>query len=591
MRTLKTTTIVSAAFLSLLLSACGGGGSSPLDPRPTSSGASTSAAQPSSGAASSVDTVTAQKLGAGTGANFREGEIDATNGLTNLSAGGFTTLSVYVVTSTNTPAATTTEVSFISDCVAAGKATLTNSANAAATSASTLNGRATINYRANGCSGTDTIIASANIDGAVKTAQINLSIAQGTAGSIRFEDATPKQISLKGSGGVETSLVRFRVVDENGAPLDQTTVNFTISSTPGGLTLDQTTGTSNNEGYVSTRITAGNVATTVSVSATVVGTNLSTSSSELVISTGIPVQRSVSLSASKLNPRAWDRDGEEVTLTMRMADDFGNPVVDGTAVTFWTEGGAVGPSCLTENGACFVTWRSQEFRPNNGRVTVLAFASGNETFTDTNSNGRYDSGEPVSNLGEAFLDTNEDGIYTLAISERFVDVDLPSYTPLKRNDPDGIDDGPVDMKQGTSGYNGTLCYSDDASICTKDKVTVRDSVVLAMSSPSGYLTLWSDPACSSAFGGSIAGARGTVYLLAEDENGNSLPNGTKLTINGSPTGMTATLDTVVPNSPNPACIPISVAATPTAPSNATFSVKYETTDQENFAENFGINFL
>lgn len=583
MRTLKTTTIVSAAFLSLLLSACGGGSSSPLDPQPISSGASTSATQPSSGAASSVDTVTAQKLGAGTGDNFRDGQIDATNNLTDLSAGGFTTLNVYVVTSTNTPAAATTEVSFISDCIAAGKATLTNSANLPATSVSTLNGRATINYKANGCSGTDTVIASANINGAVRTAQLNLNIAPGTAGSIQFTDATPKQISLKGSGGIETSLVRFRVVDENGAPLDQTQVSFTIASTPGNLTFTPTDATSNSEGYVTTRVTAGNVATPVSISATIVGTNISTSSSELVVSSGIPVQRSISLSASKFNPRAWDRDNEEVTLTMSMADDFGNPVVDGTAVTFWTEGGRVAPNCITSEGACSVSWFSQEFRPTNGRITILAFTSGNETFTDTNSNGRYDAGEPVENLGEAFLNEDESsdsfGRDTYTLGERFVDVDLPGHTTGTQ---DGANVSPV--------YNGTLCYSENASVCTKDKATVRDSVVLSMSSPSGYLSLWNDENCESTpFTGTIAGARGTIYLLAEDINHNSLPNGTKLSIGGS-TGLTTALDTVVPNSPNAACIPISVAANPSAPISATFSIKAEVSSTESFSENFGITF-
>jgi hypothetical protein len=578
MRTLKTTTIVSAALLSLLLSACGGGGSSPLDPPRSSSATTSSAGQLSSGASSSVDTVTAQKLGAGTGNNFREGEIDVTNGLTNLSAGGTTTLSVYVVTSTNTPAATPIQVSFISDCIAAGKATLTNSANIPISSVDTLNGRAMINYKANGCSGTDTIIASANIDGSSRNAQVDLNIAQGTVGSIQFVDSLPKQISLKGSGGVETSLVRFRVTDENGAPLDKAEVNFTIASTPGGLTFTPSSTTSNSEGYVTTRVTSGNVATPVSISATVVDTNISTSSSELAISSGIPVQRSVSLAASKLNPRAWDRDNEEVSLTMSMADDFGNPVVDGTAVTFWTEGGRVSPNCFTLDGTCTVSWYSQELRPNNGRVTILAFASGNETFIDTNSNGRYDADEPVENLGEAYVDENESGTYTLG--ERFVDVDLPGHTSLKRDAPSV---SPV--------YNGTLCYSDNADVCTKDKATVRKSIVLSMSSPSGYLSLWSDENCSSSpFNGTIAGARGTIYLLAEDINGNSLPNGTKLTIGGS-SGLTTALDTVVPNSPNAACIPISVAANPNPPISATFSIKAEVSSNESFSYNFGINFL
>lgn len=535
MHTLKTTTIVSAALMSLLLSACGGSGS-PLNNNPGGNGGE-------------VDTTTAQKIGSGTGDNFINGSIGVSNNITELSAGGTTTLEVYVVSSTNTPIVTATPVTFISSCISANKAILKNSAGTVASSTSTINGRATMVYTANGCVGTDRVTASAVINGATAYANVDLDIEAGTVGSIQFDSATPDSISLKGSGGNETSVVRFRVVDGNGAPIEDTPVTFTMSTTAGGLSMSPATDLSDSEGYVSTTISSGTVTTDVNVTATVTGSSISTSSLILKVSTGVPVQRSVSLSATKYNPRGWDREGEEVGVTMRMADDFGNPVVDGTAVTFWTEGGAIGPNCTTVDGACSVTWKSQEERPSNGRVTILAFASGNESFVDANTNGQYDASEIFTDMGEAFRDDNE--------SYR---IDLLDGVPEKDA---GYDQGElfVNLEGGSENrdssdgvYSGTLCKSDDIAVCSKEKVTVRRSLTLAMSAPYGYFSLFSDATCTTpATNGSLVG--NAVYVLVSDINGNSLPSGAEVGI-GDPKD--SDVFTVVPNTNNPICYGVPV---------------------------------
>lgn len=49
-------------------------------------------------------------------------------------------------------------------------------------------------------------------------------------------------------------------------------------------------------------------------------------------------------------------------------------------------------------------------QPYGGRSTVLAYAVGEESFTDVNGNDEYDYGEPFFDLPEAFLDKNEDGV-------------------------------------------------------------------------------------------------------------------------------------------------------------------------------------
>lgn len=540
MHTLKTTTIVSAALFTLLLSACGGSGS----PMNNNGG----------GGGGSVDTTTAQKIGAGSGSDFKNGQIGVTNDITSLSAGGSTTLEVYVVSSTNTPVITATTVNFISSCIAANKAVLKNSAGTVASSTPTINGRATMTYTANGCVGTDRVTASATINGATAYANVDLSIEAGTVGSIQFTSATPAKISLKGSGGTEASLVKFRVLDGNSAPVGKTNVTFSMSTTAGGLSLTPATATSDSDGYVSTTINAGTVATIVSVTATIEGTNITTSSGNLTVSTGTPFQRNASLAFSVFNPRGLDRNGEESTITMSMADDFGNPVPDGTAVTFWSEGGLIGDNCRTTNGRCSVIWRSEDFRPHDGRVTILAFASGNESFTDTNSNGRYDQGEPFEDLAEAYLNINDlDGFEyengsTYDVGEKFVDL----ADVANQNQPNGN----YDMGNGV--YNGTLCSSDDPAVCSKEKVTVRKSWVLSMSGPYGYFELFSDRDCLNPSNGTISSTSKVAYVLASDINGNSLPSETVVGV-GDP--KQSQVFTVVPNTPDPLCYAVNVPST------------------------------
>src|ERR1019366_7004613 len=96
-------------------------------------------------------------------------------------------------------------------------------------------------------------------------------------------------------------------------------------------------------------------------------------------------------------------------LTARLADHFNNPAPDGTAVNFTSEGGSIVGSCTTIGGACTSTFTSQAPRPANGRVTVLAYAVGEESFTDLNGNGLQDSGEMTKDMSEAYVDFNESG--------------------------------------------------------------------------------------------------------------------------------------------------------------------------------------
>ena len=410
-------------------------------------------------------------------------------------------------------------VKFTSACAASGKATLTSSV-------TTVNGTATASYLDNGCNNPnpgDTITATLS-NGATVTGV--LPVGSPSLGSIQYVSAvtnpatTPPTISLKGTGGLgksESAQVTFKVVDNAGSPAGNTLVNFSLNTKLGGLTLSSTSATSDpTTGYVVTNVIAGTVSTAVRVTATTAG-GLSTQSDQLVVSTGIPAQDSFSLSASTHNIEGWSYDGVTTTLTARLADHFKNPVPDGTAVSFTSEGGSVVASCNTTGGSCTSVFTSQNLRPTNGRVTVLARATGEEAFTDRNGNGTMDDASEAidansasTDMPEAFVDYNENGARDS--NEPFFDFN---------------GDGTYSAADGL--YNGVLCTPGAAICSTQKSIDVRGSQVIVFSTSTPNITINGGntialPPCDI-----NTGITPTNFIVTVvDANGNAMPAGTSV---------------------------------------------------------------
>lgn len=554
MQTKTTFKFLSATFISVMLVACGG-----ADPAANNRNASSAFASTNANSSTQpVDAITLANIGYGSGANFQAGKIGVGIDTGLLSPGGTTTLTVNLVSGTGTLITQDISVTFNSKCFAAQKALLSS------TSVSTTNGEASTTYTANGCVGEDLITATVSNNNKVFTAQATINVEQDTIGSVRFSDATPQQINLKGTGGAETSVVRFQVFGSTGAPIGDIPVNFVLSTTTGGLLLTNATGKTNSAGYASTTVQAGTAATSVRITATT-STGLSTQSNVLSVSTGIPDQNSMSLSLTDLAPISWEYDGVESTANIRLADAFNNLVPDGTAINFTTSGGAIDPSCVTKGGVCTVKWRSQVPRPTSnipftvssdlrivcpnapaecrsGRVKILATAIGNESFIDKNGNGLYDGriidgftssdrslegekkcapnvplssaqiGETLScdDLGEAYVDKNFNGARDL--NEEIIDFN----TNLSFNSGDGI-------------YNGVLCNADLAE-CNTDSVHVRDDILLVMASTSIYAPAGKLPGQPSGKVSIPAGGSELISMLLADRNGNGMPAGTTIKV-------------------------------------------------------------
>lgn len=473
-------------------------------------------------------------------------------GLTTLSAGGTTSATVLIVDAAFNLYTTPVNVSFTSGCVGTGASTMD-------ASVTTVNGVASSTYLAQGCVGSDTIIASASIGGTTHTATGSLTVQAGSVGSIEFVSATPANITLQGTGGAgrsETSVVVFRVIDVQGDPVQGQDVAFALNTTVGGITLDPSSATSDNNGLVQTTVQAGTIATSVRVTASATsGSNTYESQSDqLVITTGIPDDDSMDIVATVLNPEGWNISGTDVSISARLADRFNNPVPDGTAITFTTEGGSIDSFCTTTDGSCVVTWTSQDPRPcgetlgaaqvqvdttagpnvcvltpagstnpidpqtgsaplgqpYGGRATILATAVGEESFTDVNGNGVFDEGDLYNDLPEAWLDSNEDNIRDA--NEPYLDFNSTGIY----NSADGE-------------FNGILCsrpFSNDCS--TAQTLHIRDSLVLVMSGSTGFMVL--SPSTITTPNDGSAGATLTV----SDLHNQPMPAGTTISVAVSP---------------------------------------------------------
>ena len=442
----------------LLFAGCGGGGSDGPSLSPVRATPSTPEDTDTNGAVPEKIV----RFGSYSGTTFTAGKIASNN--TTLNAGQSATLSVSFIDQNNSPVTDAADIFFTSPCIAAGisevnPAIVTNS-----------NGTVNATYTARGCDSEDTVTAETSLNGTTYSASVKITAVPSPLGSITFVSATPQVINIKGSGGPqgEQSVVTFRVNNESGGPVPNLDVNFYLDTTVGGITISNDTAKTNSEGLVSTTVSAGTVATSVRVSIEAVrdGKLISTESSQLAISTGFPDQDSFSISATKLNIDGWHYDGITTSINIRAADRFNHPVPDGTAITFWTEGATIKPSCNTIAGKCSVTLESQDPRPADGRITVLAFAIGEESFLDTNpTNGRFDSAETFTDISEPFLDSNDSRTYDVGI-EKFADFNN-----------DGQWNAP------NTKFDGLLCDKANNPTCNPDANTayVFESIVIVLS--------------------------------------------------------------------------------------------------------------
>jgi adhesin/invasin len=438
-------------------------------------------------------------------------------------------------------------------------------------SATTSSGSAIATFTASSTAGTITITAkSGNVSGT-----ISITISAASAGSIEFVSAEPSVIGIKGSGQTETSTVKFLVKDVNGdAVTDGTAVDFTMNGPSGGNLPSEggeyigdsdstptTASGSTVNGYVSVILHSGKVAGTVTIIATVSGTSLSSSSSTISIGGGVASAGHFTLATTKKNLPGLVIANDQATITAYVADRFGNyNLLEGTSVSFYTEAGAIDRSNTTDStGATSVTFRTQDpmpadvaiqswetslinrlnstyslsiptdgsVHPRDGWVTVLAVVQGEEAFDDANGNGMYDLGESFTDLGEPFIDKDNDGVRDSSNPfEEYIDVNGNG----QYDGPNGVWDGPDCTASG----------------CQKSKM-IWKGITLAFT---GNYTYCKATPSSFSLG---SGATQSFSFMVGDENTNELISGTTISVTttvGTLSGRTSyTLIDGVPTGP------------------------------------------
>jgi len=487
-----------ALFCAMLLAACGGGGGgsngcTTIDPNrdPNLPGCGTNG-----GGSTGKPTITLT--------------VTDTSGapLTSIAPGGGATLTAVLKDASNL-AAPNVVVTFTST----DKSAVFSAANGSVVSDS--NGKATVQLSPGAATsaGSYVITASATVSTIPLSASANYTVGSspGTSGSqLTFVSATPQTIALKGTGGAgrqESAIVTFKVLDSGGNPVAGQNVSFALNTTVGGITFTPSSASSNAAGLVSTTVSSGTINTPVRVTATLNG-SITSLSDQLVVSTGVPEQNSFSLSAVIKNIEGGQFNGctapTGTVITARLADHFHNPAPDGTAVSFTAEGGSIDASCLTgliqttqpdgsvlttkgSPGECTVRFCAGNPRPADGRVTILAYALGEESFSDSNGNNRYDAGEPYTDLGETFrndravTDANANGrddAYTTgnavrASGEQYIDSNANSSWD----------------QNGNGVYNGVLQTAPNVNTGNTNTVHVRQSLVMVLSNSTPSIQL------------------------------------------------------------------------------------------------------
>ncbi len=457
-------------------------------------------------------------------ANVTLSSISTAN--TSVVSGGNASLTVTALLGGVQAGSTTVNVTYVASC---GRINGSGSSVSVTTNGSGVAAADYSSVAADGslCAGAVTITAS-TVGAAVST--IVLNVASPTANAVTFVSATPAQIFVAGSGASEQSLVKFKILSSAGTPLSGVAVTLSLQVNPGGVGLNSSgstasiAATSDSTGGVSVSVFSGTIPGPLKIRAALTATpTVFSETQNLSVSSGPPSQRFMSLSVQTSNIEGWAYDGTPTVLTVRLADRQGNPVQDGTVVNFTAEGGQVASSCATAqvNGIslCSANFISQNPRPSDGRVSVLAFTNGTKDYVDVNGNNTYDAGDTLVSMGDAYRDDNENGQYD---SGEFL---------IPRSGTASCTSTGWDARQ-----NGAVAGPSRINTCdTLLATTVRQQVVLLLSSSAPYFsaTLPTYPVVSQSLG-SIA-----LKLASKDHPLLPMPAGTTVTASNAGTSACA----------------------------------------------------
>ena len=279
-----------------------------------------------------------------------------------------------------------------------------------------------VDENGNLCAGTQTItVTPINNPANKQTRTVNIAAVE--ASSIFYTTTDTVQLGANNSGSSSSEQIEFTIY-ANGRPAANQQVEITKVLTPSDFSFVKLsnqatqTVTSNSQGKVIVNLYPGALPGPVEIKATLVSNrSIFALSKDVSVATGRVTQNGFSISLSK-NVLAAGVDGDIATITARLVDRVGNPVPNGTVVSFVSEGGRVTPNCATQNGICSVEFSTQNPRPVDNRISIIAYVEGDKDYIDKNGDNQFGASDVFThNIGDFFRDDNENNRYDSEVGE------------------------------------------------------------------------------------------------------------------------------------------------------------------------------
>lgn len=222
---------------------------------------------------------------------------------------------------------------------------------------------------------------------------------------------SPSSINVKGTVGNSASSIQVILQNDAGTTLDGHTIIFSITSGPGGGEYLSRSNVSTSLGIASTTLYSGTKSGIVTVEAALENNNALKTTLQVEIKSGPPVGEEFGISAEHLNLSGLWMSNLEDTITVNLADKYGNAVSDNTAVSFntYNTGGFFSSSSsLTASGLATNTLKTPGTytAPLEGFVSVTAETEGGPSTRVTSI---AVTPSPDNNI--MYVGTNGGGIY------------------------------------------------------------------------------------------------------------------------------------------------------------------------------------
>ncbi|HWR84196.1 MAG TPA: hypothetical protein VN285_12920 [Candidatus Deferrimicrobium sp.] len=250
-------------------------------------------------------------------------------------------------------------------------------------------GEAVVNYISGSDAQTVYIKATVDDNGIQASAEAPLQLSPNAAINSIYLTSDSINLTVKQTGGVESSLLHATGYDANGNPVPGgISITFIITDGPGGGEHLGTVGygpyqaVTNSQGTATAPIHSGTASGTIRIRA--FSDTVLSNAAQVMVSAGPPAQ--IVIGSEFCNVAYWDNVGEYVGITAVVSDIYMNPVNDSTAVYFTTDEGTMkSHEARTKKleGVAETWWISGTNVPSaDGRVLIICETAGG-TVRDT----------------------------------------------------------------------------------------------------------------------------------------------------------------------------------------------------------------